>query len=255
MEFDALVEGASHISRSAGRLIYDMSQLSEKPTHRIKKDLSPVTEADIAANELITNQLKVLAPHIPIVAEESVAIGQIPDVTTGVFWLVDPLDGTKEFISGRNEYTVNIALIKGGTPVIGVIYLPALTTIYWGGQGIEAVRQFDGSAPERIRTRDMPEEGATVVTSRSHLTPETESWLSTITTSHREYAGSSLKFCRVAEGLADLYPRFGTTMEWDIAAGHAIVEAAGGNVKTVNGKHLHYGKPSFKNPYFIVRGS
>ena len=253
-EFSSLLKCACDIAQAAGQLINDFTVTRKDASFRVKKDLSPVTDADEAANELITRLLRNLPHKIPIVAEESVAIGDIPNIDNGIFWLVDPLDGTKEFIRGRNDFTVNIALIIDSIPVLGVIYLPSLSTTYWGSSGLGATRQKNGGRPTEISTRRVPAVGATVVTSRSHLTPETEHWLLKQTLARREPVGSSVKFCRIAEGKADLYPRFGPTMEWDVAAGHAILIAAGGKVDTLDGNPLSYGKPDFKNPNFIARG-
>ena len=229
--------------------IYHLSNLDIT----IKSDNSPVTKADIAAHTLLFNGLSSLTPTIPVISEEdneSLSISK----SHSTYWLIDPLDGTKEFIRGRNDFTVNIALIIDSIPVLGVIYLPALSTTYWGSSGLGATRKKNGGRPTEISTRRVPAVGATVVTSRSHLTPETEHWLLKQTLARREPAGSSVKFCRIAEGKADLYPRFGPTMEWDVAAGHAILIAAGGKVDTLDGNPLSYGKPGFKNPNFIARG-
>ena len=250
----ALTTSVCDIARAAGEVITRFRSLHPTVPHRVKEDNSPITEADAAANKLITQALRKLTPEIPIVAEESVACGEAPDVHGNSFWLVDPLDGTKEFIGGRSEFTVNIALIVNNAPVLGVIYLPALNVIYWGGCGLGAQRQEDHQLPTPLQTRTIPTNGPTVISSRSHSNLETEQWLSKTRVAQRAIAGSSVKFCRIAEGRADLYPRLGTTMEWDIAAGHAILAAAGGGVETIEGAPLRYGKPDFKNPYFIARG-
>ena len=250
----ALIASACHIAQAAGDLINRFAELQPAVPYRVKEDLSAVTNADEAANELITQALANLTQEIPIVAEESVACGDTPAIDGASFWLVDPLDGTKEFIGGRNEYTVNIALIEKTVPVIGVIYLPAIKTLYWGGCEIGAFRQENCEDQCRLQARTIPAIGASAVVSRSHLTSETEHWLSGERVATMEVAGSSVKFCRIAEGRADLYPRLGPTMEWDIAAGHAILAGAGGRVETIEGIPLRYGKPDFKNPYFIARG-
>ena len=250
----ALTASICDIARAAGQVITQFRLLHPTVPYRVKEDTSPITEADAAANKLITQALGKLTPEIPIVAEESVACGEVPDIHGNSFWLVDPLDGTKEFIGGRSEFTVNIALIVNNAPALGVIYLPALNTIYWGGCELGAQRQEDYRFFNQLRTRTIPTNGPTVVSSRSHSNSETEQWLSKARVAQREVAGSSVKFCRIAEGRADLYPRLGTTMEWDIAAGHSILAAAGGSVETIEGAPLRYGKPDFKNPYFIARG-
>jgi 3'(2'), 5'-bisphosphate nucleotidase len=219
-----------------------------------KADGSPVTLADQAAEAVILAGLAELAPHIPVVAEESAAAGHIP-AAAPVFFLVDPLDGTKEFVKGNGEFTVNIGLIEDGTPTVGVVVLPVTGVAYWtAGDGVAWRRSARGAEPERIACRRQPEDGARVVASKSHRTPETDDFIATLTVAEVVAAGSSAKFCRVAEGAADVYPRFGRTMEWDTAAGHAVVLAAGGSVTTVDRAPLAYGKPGYANPYFIVRG-
>jgi 3'(2'), 5'-bisphosphate nucleotidase len=219
-----------------------------------KADRSPVTEADTAAEALIVKALAQLAPDIPVVAEEQCASNGVPSTAPDRFFLVDPLDGTKEFIAKNGEFTVNIALIEHGRPVLGVVYLPAFDTCYAGANGI-ARRLVGDDHPEPIVARSTPAEGLVMAISRSHADGEIarakERGLNVAGTI---VAGSSLKFCRLAEGAADLYPRFGTTMEWDTAAGQAVLEAAGGRVETVEGAPLHYGKAGFQNPHFIAYG-
>lgn len=218
-----------------------------------KADRSPVTAADVAAEKLILAALARHAPEIAVVAEEQAAAVGLPPSIGRRFFLVDPLDGTKEFIARNGEFTVNIALIEDGVPVLGVVYLPVLDEMY-AGSGNVAIRRR-GLAEERISARSLPAEGATMTISRSHAARELvkvemlgEHVAGTVV------AGSSLKFCRIAEGSADLYPRFGPTMEWDTAAGHAVLLAAGGNVTTLDGAPLTYGKPGLRNPHFIARG-
>ncbi len=220
---------------------------------RDKDDASPVTEADTRAEHVILEGLARCAPGIPVVAEESVAAGHVPAVDGRPFFLVDPLDGTREFISRNGEFTVNIALIEGGVPTAGVVHLPALGEICWTAGDGTAWRVRDDGAPERIACR-RPGRRRVAIASRSHRSPETDAYLRRFEIADTVSAGSSLKFCRIAQGAADLYPRLGRTMEWDIAAGHAIVTAAGGSVETLDGKPLVYGKPGFENPHFVVRG-
>jgi 3'(2'), 5'-bisphosphate nucleotidase len=227
---------------------------------RLKADASPVTAADEAAEAVILAGLATLTPSIPVVAEETVAAGRIPTLDDGPFWLVDPLDGTKEFISKNGEFTVNIALIEGSEPVLGVVLAPALGKVWWGARGHGAmVREGGtldgggGAAPRGIAVRPKPERPVAVA-SRSHSDPQTEAFLDEAGATERISAGSSLKFCLVAEGKADLYPRFGRTMEWDTAAGHAVLSAAGGRVTTRDGAPFLYRKPGFENPGFIARG-
>lgn len=227
-----------------------------------KADASPVTEADRLGEEIILAGLRKLAGHIPVLAEESASEGKIPELGDE-FFLVDPLDGTKEFIRKTGEFTVNIALVRGGASVAGVVYAPAAGKLYGGlagaGAWLQAVAE-DGALGERkpIAVRQAPEAGLTAVASRSHRSPETDDYLNTLKVAEFAAAGSSLKFCLIAEGLADIYPRFGRTMEWDTGAGQAVLEAAGGRVMTYpEDEPLVYGKSErgFDNPYFIAFGA
>ncbi|MCW0182912.1 MAG: 3'(2'),5'-bisphosphate nucleotidase CysQ [Zavarzinia sp.] len=224
---------------------------------RSKGANDPVTDADVAGEAVITAGLMKLTPDIPIVGEEAASAGQLPPgnpATWHRFWLVDPLDGTKEFIKKNGEFTVNIALIEDGIPILGVVYTPAKGWIHTGhGIGTAMVRK-QGLPPQPIKVRPVPPSGLTVVASRSHRDKETDEFLADLPVASMVAAGSSLKFCLVAEGTADLYPRMGPTMEWDTAAGHAVVLSAGGTVSTLEGAALSYGKPEFRNPKFIVRG-
>ncbi|MEH6402546.1 MAG: 3'(2'),5'-bisphosphate nucleotidase CysQ [Sneathiella sp.] len=219
-----------------------------------KDDSSPVTEADVNAEKIILAGLAKIAPEIPVLAEESAAAGEIPDLSGGIFWLVDPLDGTKEFVHKRGEFTVNIALIENGRPTMGVIHVPAKNTTYFASGPDDAWVVEENTAPQKMGTRDTPTDGLTVVASRSHRTPETDDYISKYNVADLISAGSSLKLCLIAEGKADLYPRLGRTMEWDIGAGQAILEAAGGVVETLDGSVLMYGKPGHDNPYFVAKG-
>lgn len=229
----------------------------------VKGDGSPVTAADTAAEAIILAGLKDIAASIPVVAEEEVAAGRVPE-TKQRFILVDPLDGTREFISRNGEFTVNIALIEDGVPVQGVVYAPALGEIYWGERGGGAhSASADGcraGPAQAIAARPAPDAGLTVIASRSHLSDETRALVESLPVASFASAGSSLKFCKLAAGEADLYPRLGRTMEWDTAAGDAVLRAAGGMVATLDGKPLLYGKrdqasdSDFANPYFIAAG-
>ncbi len=251
MDRHAVTEAIVKIAREAGDKILEIYNRDfEVDT---KSDESPVTEADVAAEKIILEGLSKITPEIPVLAEESVAAGRVPDLTGGVFWLVDPLDGTKEFIHKRGEFTVNIALIENGCPTMGVIHVPAKDTTYYASGKGEAYMEDDGGK-RAIQTRSVPEEGLTVVASRSHRTPETDDYISKFKVADLVSAGSSLKLCLVAEGKADLYPRLGRTMEWDIGAGQAILEAAGGVVETLDGAPLGYGKDGHDNPYFVAKG-
>ncbi|MDH3316459.1 MAG: 3'(2'),5'-bisphosphate nucleotidase CysQ [Gammaproteobacteria bacterium] len=220
---------------------------------RTKRDATPVTEADDRSEMLILKALAEIAPEFPAVAEESVAAGRIPEIAGSPFFLVDPLDGTKEFVSRNGEFTVNIALVTNAAPIVGVIHVPVLDETYWCDGGGAAWRRRGIRQAERIHCR-KPANGLVVVASRSHRDAKTDEFLENVNVKEQISAGSSIKFCRIAEGAADLYPRLGRTMEWDVAAGHAIVNAAGGSVRTVDNKPFTYGKRDFANPFFIVRG-
>ena len=220
-----------------------------------KSDSSPVTAADEGAEAIILPKLRELTPHYTIVAEEAVAKDGIPDIGSAPFWLVDPLDGTREFLNRNGEFTVNIALVIDKEPRLGVIYVPAQDTTYTGLVGVGATRQIGDAAPEPISIRTPPEEGVTVLASRRHGDPEVLStFLNDRPIAEIRNAGSSLKLCLVAAGEGDIYPRFGNTMEWDIAAGHAILSAAGGRITTEDGEPMLYGKETMLNPHFIAWG-
>lgn len=219
-----------------------------------KADGSPVTLADQEAEKLIFSELEKIAPGIPVVGEEAVAAGSIPDISSGTFFLVDPLDGTKEFITGGGDFTVNIALLHDFVPVMGVIYAPVSDTLYYGAEGKAFMRV--GSGPERkISVRTVPAEGLTVVASKRHGDPERlAEFLKGRQVAELINRSSSLKFCVLAAGEADFYPRLGPTSEWDTAAGDAILRAAGGRVATLAGDPLPYGKAGkkFLNPEFMA---
>jgi len=223
-----------------------------------KADESPVTAADRAAEAAILAGLARAAPGIPVVAEEETAAGRVP-VLGARFFLVDPLDGTKEFIQRGTDFTVNIGLIEEGSPTLGVVYAPARSLMYWGDvaarQASRAQLPPHGAlgAPETIEVRP-PATPLCAVASKSHNTPETEAWLAAAGVRGRVSIGSSLKFVLVASGEADVYPRPAPTMEWDTAAGDAVLRAAGGRVLDLDGAPLRYGKTRFFNPGFIATG-
>jgi 3'(2'), 5'-bisphosphate nucleotidase len=242
----ALLAPLEAIARAAGEAILAVYRTDFDV--RRKDDASPVTEADEAAEAVILEGLARLAPEIPVIAEESVAAGRVPDVSGGRFWLVDPLDGTKEFIGRNGEFTVNIALIEAGEPVLGVVYAPAIDRMFWGCDGRA------GANGAQIAAKPVPADGLTVVASRSHRDYQTEEFLKDYPVKELKSAGSSLKLCLIAAGEADMYPRLGRTMEWDIAAGHAVLRAAGGTLTTLDGGPFRYGKPGFENPFFIAWG-
>lgn len=252
MTLEKLAEELTGIARLAGDEILKVYGADFTATR--KADQSPVTAADLAAEAMIVAALRRLTPDIPVVAEEEAHAHGLPEQAPERFWLVDPLDGTKEFVARNGEFTVNIALVEGNQPVLGIVHLPALDEIYRGHSGI-AERSVAGAAFERIAARTPPAEGGIMTISRSHAADErVKAEALGERVQDTMVAGSSLKFCRLAEGVADLYPRFGTTMEWDTAAGHAVLAAAGGSVSTIEGVPLTYGKPGFRNPHFIARG-
>jgi 3'(2'), 5'-bisphosphate nucleotidase len=252
MDYGDLLPKIVALAERAGGVILEHYRAGVEA--RAKADASPVTIADEAAEAVILAGLAELSPEIPAVAEETVAGGHVPELDQRAFWLVDPLDGTKEFLSRNGEFTVNIALIEGREPVLGVVLAPALGKVWWGARGHGASAR-NGGSPRAIAVRSRPAQGAVAVASRSHSDAETEAFLDREGVAERISAGSSLKFCLVAEGKADLYPRFGPTMEWDTAAGHAVLAAAGGRVTTRDGAPFLYRKPDFRNPGFIARGA
>ena len=252
MDYARLLPEIRALAERAGEVV--LEHYGEGVLVRAKADASPVTVADEAAEAVILARLAELTPEIAVVAEETVAAGHVPEVEEAPFWLVDPLDGTKEFISRNGEFTVNIALVEGGLPVLGVVLAPALGKVWWGAVGHGAwMRDEAGERP--IAARPRPKEGVVAVASRSHSDAQTEAFLDAQGVAERISAGSSLKFCLVAEGRADIYPRFGPTMEWDTAAGHAVLAAAGGKVSTRDGAPFRYRKPGFRNPEFIATGA
>lgn len=221
-----------------------------------KADGSPVTAADHASEEIIVRALGAIDSAIPVVAEEAFAAGRVPDVAGRRFWLVDPLDGTKEFLKANGEFSVNVGLVENRRPILGVVYAPVKREMFWCDGGKAFARTGDG--PEReIRVRTAPPGGMVVAASRSHDSrAEVDAFLAGIGVKAAGYliTGSAIKFARVATGEADIYPRLGPTMEWDSCGGHAIVLAAGGTVATLDGKPLLYEKPGFRNPSYIARG-
>jgi len=248
----ALADGLCDLAERAGAAILTIYDSDFEV--RGKSDSSPVTDADEQAEQVILAGLAELAPDVPVVAEESVAAGHLPDISGGRFFLVDPLDGTKEFISRNGEFTVNIALIENNRPTAGVVYLPARDETFWTAGDGTAWRRHKSAAAERIACRAAAADGLVVVASRSHRDQKTDDYLADFAVKELISAGSSLKLCRVAEGAADMYPRLGRTMEWDIAAGHAVLAAAGGTVTTLDGTPLGYGKDGLDNPFFVARG-
>ncbi len=242
------------IARAAGAVI--MRHYGKSIAVRRKDDRSPVTDADEDAEKLIIAALRKLMPSIPIVAEEQAAAGAVPPASD-TFFLVDPLDGTREFLDRNGEFTVNIALIADRVPVAGVVFAPAKERMFAGARGLDAFEWRNGQ-PHAITARRPPPEGLTALTSRSHRAPAEDAYLQGYKIRETIVAGSSLKFCLIAAGEADIYPRHGDTMEWDTAAGDAVLRAAGGRVTLLDGKTpLNYGKRTegYRNPHFVAWGA
>ena len=243
---------AEDLARQAAAAILAVRAKGFETNH--KSDESPVTEADHAAEAIIVRGLRAQLPHIPVVAEEEVAAGTVT-IIGDEFWLVDPLDGTREFAAGRDDFAVCIGLIRNGKPALGVVAVPARGTIYTGINGLGAWKDGPNGRHE-ITTREVPAEGLAVVASRHYAgDPKTAELLATRNVAELVNIGSAMKFCLVAEGRADFYPRLGRTMEWDTAAPQAVVEAAGGLVTNLDGTPLTYGKPGFENPHFYCGGT
>lgn len=240
------------LAREAGKKILEIYITDF--TVENKKDESPLTAADQISHTTIMDGLRQLYPEIPIISEEGKEIAFETRKSWNRFWLVDPLDGTKEFIKKNDEFTVNIALVEGGYPVLGVVYAPALDLLYVGFNQ-EAYKEEKGIR-EKLRVRNTPGDVITIVESRSHPSQELEQLAAKIesqyTQVNRIQRGSSLKLCAVADGSADLYPRLGPTMEWDTAAGQAVVEAAGGKVVALDGTRFRYNKETLVNEYFLA---
>ena len=249
---EQLIEPLIVLAEKAGERIMEVYQRDFAV--ETKTDASPLTEADRAAHEQILLRLRELTPTLPVLSEE----GGLPDYEHRrqwpLYWLVDPLDGTKEFVKKNGEFTVNVALIKDDQPVLGIVHAPVLKTTYIGNQGDGAWRIIDG-ARTALRTRTLPNGPLTLVVSRSHRGEGIDRLLERLPPHETRSVGSSLKFCLVAEGQADLYPRFGPTSEWDTAAAQCVVEAAGGRVTQVDLRALTYNaKASLLNPDFLVFG-
>ena len=256
---DAMLDLFERLALEAGRAIMPIFQgecvVEQKP------DASPVTAADQAAEAIILVGLREAYPDIPCVAEEEVSGGHLPPDLGRQFFLIDPLDGTREFINKRPDFTVNIALVRNGLPEIGVVYAPASGKMFGGRPGraeiMETGANHTAGGRRAIAVRACAEP-PTIVASRSHRTPETDSYIAGLPAAEIVSVGSSLKFCLLASGEADFYPRFGRTMEWDTAAGDAVLRAAGGITKTLDGSPLLYGKrkqahdSDFANPHFVA---
>ena len=260
-----VVQAMANLAVAAGSEIARLTKLGFET--RTKSDSSPVTICDESAEKVILAGLEALFPNIPVVAEEAAAAGFVP-ACGDLFFLVDPLDGTKEFIGGKPDFTVNIALVCKGAPLAGAVYAPALRELWVGSRMAGVTRaakaETDPGAPaplfesmQDIHVRPRPAGGLIALVSRSHSSPQVEAFLSGLAIAERRDMGSSLKFCLLAEGVADVYPRLSPTMEWDTAAGDAVLRAAGGATFDEAGGDLRYGKSddNFRNPNFISWGA
>lgn len=249
----ALTDELTKIAAHAARTILDLASSADI---RRKADGSPVTAADEAAETIICEALARLAPAVPVISEEHASRVKPPSIGRGSYFLVDPLDGTREFVAGRPEYTINIAVLSEGAPICGVICAPASGEFWRGivGRGAERIGGLSLTAIQPIRARPRPQSAPTIVVSRSHLDSQTQAYVDRVPSAKLLQSGSSIKFCRVAEGSADLYPRLAPTRDWDVAAGHAILKAAGGEVAAPDGSPLRYGTDELLIPGFIASG-
>jgi len=251
LNINDLLKPTTEIARLAGKKIMEIYSAGFTVTE--KSDSSPVTEADLAANNIIVKALTDLDPSIPILSEESDIAPFSTRVNWQQYWLIDPLDGTKEFIKRNNEFTVNIALIKNHTPILGVIHLPPKDTSYFATQGNGAYKKIGDDNPTRIKTNKTDHENFTVLVGNNAVDSRTlDAFRNKVGNHNFKRVGSSLKTCIIAEGEADVYPRFGPTSEWDTAAAQCIIEEAGGKMTDMILKPLRYNtKESLRNPYFI----
>ncbi len=247
-----LIREVVSISQKAGVAILDIYNQSDIEVD-LKADQSPITQADIASHNIIVNNLRNLTPEIPILSEESSNVEFHERSEWELYWLIDPLDGTKEFLKRNGEFTVNIALIENNTPILGVIFVPVTNEIYWGSKKFGSYYSLDGESYEKLSVSDSLSDTLKIVASRSHANEEMETLLNSIDNFELLSKGSSLKFCLIASGKADIYPRFGLTSEWDTAAGEAIARFAGGYIVNIDNNQMTYNKKeSLLNPYFIV---
>ncbi|WP_111495369.1 MULTISPECIES: 3'(2'),5'-bisphosphate nucleotidase CysQ [Marinobacter] len=248
----SLLPEVIRIAEAASEKVLAIYQTDFSVEH--KDDKSPVTAADLASHDVIVKGLKALTPDIPILSEESANAPWSERREWQRFWLVDPIDGTKDFVNRNGEFTVNIALIEDNAPVMGVVTAPALGTVYWGIVG-EGAGKRDAEGNEQRLAVVEPPASKRVVASKNHLNDETRAFIEQLGEHCLVQAGSSLKFCRIAEGAADIYPRIGPTCEWDTGAAQAVLEAAGGKVRKLDGSPVTYGKEDVLNPFFVASGS
>jgi 3'(2'), 5'-bisphosphate nucleotidase len=250
---EKLIQIEELAARAGQAILEDKRRTS---TVELKADESPLTSADMASHVTIMAGLAEIDPELPVLSEESKAVPYETRQAWSQYYLVDPLDGTKEFIKGKKDYTVNIALIEDGVPTAGVVYVPELREMYSGAQGLGAFKSVDGQGRAPIQVRDLCRPAPRIVGSVSHASPVMKVFLELIGPHEMMEFGSSLKICQVSDGTADFYPRFGPTSEWDTAAGHAVVLYAGGKVLISDGTPLRYNqKDSLLNPFFFVVGA
>ncbi|WP_129641426.1 3'(2'),5'-bisphosphate nucleotidase CysQ [Peristeroidobacter agariperforans] len=253
MAASELLANVVKLAQQAGDAILSVYSEQFEVTH--KTDQSPLTVADLRSHEIISKGLRALTPELPVLSEEASDISFEQRRQWTRYWLVDPLDGTKEFVSRNGEFTVNIALIEDHVPTLGVVHVPVTSTTYTGATGVGAFKQVDGQRPEPLRVCSPANTPLRIVGSRSHRGDSLDQHLPKLAPYELVAVGSSLKFCLVAEGSADFYPRLGPTSEWDTAAAQAVVEAAGGVVVKTNGERLAYNtKADLLNPHFLVYG-
>lgn len=252
MHYSSILPDVVKVADAASEKVLHIYESNFKVEY--KEDQSPITAADIASHEVIIHGLRNISRDIPILSEEGKSIPWEERRHWHRFWLIDPIDGTKDFTQRTGEFTVNIALIENGEPVMGVVTAPALKEAYWGVVGEGAYKRDRTGKVHRIRVAE-PKEAKRVVASKNHLNEETRQFIDTLGDHELVQAGSSLKFCRIAEGHADIYPRLGPTCEWDTAAAHAVLLAAGGRIETLEGEPLKYGKENVLNPFFVAAGS
>ncbi|AOY87122.1 3'(2'),5'-bisphosphate nucleotidase [Marinobacter salinus] len=252
MHYSSILPDVIKVADEASEKVLHIYQSDFKVNY--KEDQSPVTAADMASHDIILRGLRSIARDIPVLSEEGKDIPWEERKHWRRFWLVDPVDGTREFTQRNGEFTVNIAMIEDGEPVMGVVIAPALKEAFWGVVGEGAHKRDRTGKIHRIQVAE-PKASKRVLASKSHLNDETRAFIETLGEHELLQAGSSLKFCRIAEGHADIYPRLGPTSEWDTAAAQAVLTAAGGKVETLEGKPLRYGKENVLNPHFIAAGN
>ena len=252
MHYSSILPDVIKIADEASEKVLHIYQSDFKVNY--KEDHSPITAADIASHDIIVKGLRQISRDIPVLSEEGAEIPWEERKKWRRFWLIDPIDGTKDFTQRTGEFTVNIAMIEDGEPVMGVVTAPALKEAFWGIKGECAHMRDRTGRVHRIRVAE-PKDTLRVVASKNHLNEETRAFIEALGSHETVQAGSSLKFCRIAEGHADIYPRMGPTSEWDTAAAHAVLVAAGGKVQTPEGQPLVYGKENILNPNFIAAGN